>query len=58
MEQVVKEMSKKAYTIRLLHKRNNTTIRVTEKALPAMLDMAQRMIRRGELEAFSVKVGT
>ena len=48
---------KKTYTIRLLHKGSNTTLRISDKALPAMLDMAERMLRNGELRAFSVEGG-
>ena len=48
---------KKTYTIRLLHKGSNTTLRISDKALPAMLDMAERMLRSGQLEAFSVNAG-
>jgi len=47
---------KRFFTIRLLHKGTNTTVRISAQALDAMLDMAGRMLCSGELEALSVEV--
>ena len=54
---------KKTYTIRLLFKKGNphppvpTALRISDEALPAMVDMAVRMLRRGELKEFGVGGG-
>lgn len=47
---------KRFFTIRLLHKGTNTTVRVSAQALDAMMDMAGRMLCEGKLDAFSVEV--
>jgi len=47
---------KRVFTIRLLHKGTNTTLRVSAQALDAMLDMAGRLLCDGKLDAFSVEV--
>jgi len=47
---------KRVFTIRLLNGKENTTVRISGKALDAMLDMAGRMLCDGELTAVSVEV--
>lgn len=47
---------KRVFTIRLLHRGENTTLRISDRALSAMLDMAGRMFCEGKLDAFSVEV--
>jgi len=46
---------KRVFTIRLLHKGENTTLRISSDALDAMLDMARRMLCEGRIDAFSVE---
>jgi len=47
---------KRVFTIRLIYRDENTTLRISGKALPAMLDMARRMLCERQIDAFSVEV--
>jgi len=46
---------KRVFTVRLLHKGSNTTLRISSGALDAVLDMAGRMLCADELDSFSVQ---
>jgi len=47
---------KRTFEIRLKHNGGgNTTVRVSNKALRAMIDLARRMLAAGEIYAFSVE---
>ena len=49
--------NKKRFMCRILfaRKKHNTTVQITEKSLPAMLDMFGRMLRSGEAKAIQVE---
>ena len=42
------------FTVRLLHRKSNTTVEVQDRSILALVDMAVDMVRNGELDAFSV----
>jgi len=47
---------KKTFEVRLKHNcGTNTTVRISNKALRAMIDLAKRMLAEGEIYAFSVE---
>ena len=44
-------------TVRLIRRKENTTIHIGRGSLTAMLDILENMILDGEIEAFSVEGG-